>query len=268
MNTYIVQVTGVNGETRWTTVTAYSPARARELVNEAGSGWRAIGGMFESGDIEQAKTDYPQQIGLINNRVDLGVLPMSSIDPQKNNIETWGPSASEAEKRERFEFGPAFERGMADQQIKLGQGGLQARIAQQQQRALEDRFYTQEALTPGGQTLTDQNAFPTFQKFLSGNPLFWQAGAIQARSLLDKARTFTDPGTQALPSELAGSLLNPATTGEGNMLANVALNAGRQRYGSLSRFLPGAGDMSQSYLSQDEPTRGTFADYLNTRIFG
>ena len=268
MKDYIVQVTGVNGETRWTIVPAPSPAEARRLVEVSGTGWKAIGGVYE--DIDDAHSSNPLQIGLINSAVPIGNLPMSSIDPI-GGTESWGPEATEAQKREAFEFGPGFERGLAQKGINLGQGGLQARIAQQQQRAIEDRFYTQEALTPGGQTLTDQNAFPTFQKFLSGNPLFGQAGAIQARSLLDKARTFTDPGTQALPSELAGSLLNPATTGEGNMLANVALNAGRQRYGSLSRFLPGAGDMSQSYLSQDQGTgaqRSTFADFLNQRIFG
>jgi len=265
MKDYIVQVTGANGETRWVIVPAPSPAEARRLVPVAGTGWKAIGGVYD--DVDTAHSSNPTQIGLINSAVSLGMLPMTTIDPNAG-MESWGPEATEALTRESFEFGPGFERGLANKGINLGRGGLQARIAQNQQRALEDRFFTQQALTPGGEALTDENAYPTFANFLQTNPLFGQAGAVQARGLLDKARGFTSPGMDALPSDLAGSVLNPATTGEGNILANVALDAGRQRFGSLSRFLPSAGNLSQSYLAQDQPTRGTFADYLNTRIFG
>jgi hypothetical protein len=180
-------------------------------------------------------------------------------------------------RREAFEFGPGFEAGLRQRNINIGPGGgLEGRIAQSRQRALEDRFYTQQALQPGS-GLTIENAFPTFQSFLSGrtgggdtftNPLFGQAGAQAARGLLNQARGFTAPASQALPSDLAGGVLNPATIGQGQTLANVALEAGRQRFGSLSRFLPGAQDLSQSFLSQDRPMPGTFADYLNQRIFG
>ena len=265
MKDYIVQVTGANGETRWITVTAPSPAEVRRLVPLAGTGWKAMGGVYD--DVDTAQKSNPTQIGQINDAVSLGMLPDSSIDPNASR-ESWGPEATEAQKREAFEFGPGFESGLARKGINLGQGGLQARIAQNQQRALEDRFFTQQALTPGGVPLTDETSNPTFADFLQTSPLFGQAGAVQARSLLDKARGFKSPGMDDLPSLLASSVLNPATTGEGNILANVALDAGRQRYGSLSRFLPSAGSLSQSYLAQDQPTRGTFADYLNTRIFG
>jgi len=180
-------------------------------------------------------------------------------------------------RREAFEFGPGFEAGLRQRNIDIGPGGgLEGRIAQSRQRALEDRFYTQQALQPGS-GLTTETAYPTFQSFLSGrtgggdtftNPLFGQAGAQAARGLLNQARGFTAPASQALPSLLAGGVLNPATTGQGQTLANVALEAGRQRFGSLSRFLPDAQALSQSFLSQDRPMPGTFADYLNQRIFG
>jgi len=188
------------------------------------------------------------------------------------------PSAEDrALSREAFEFGPGFEAGLRGRGINIGPGGgLQGAIAQSRQRALQDRFYTQQALQPGSD-LTTETAHPTFQRFLSErtgggdtftNPLFGQAGAQAARGLLNQARGFTAPASQALPSLLAGGVLNPATTGQGQTLANVALEAGRQRFGSLSRFLPGAQDLSQSFLSQDRPMTGTFADYLNQRIFG
>ena len=197
---------------------------------------------------------------------------------------SWGPEKeSQALTRESFEFGPGFRAGMRGRGINLeGGGGLMGQIARNRQRAIEDRFLTQEAFNPAS-ALTEETAYPTLERFLSDrqggvsvddrlggwtNPLFGRAGAEAARNLLDQARGYTSPATDVLPSDLAGGILNPATTGQGQTLANVALDAARRRYGSLSRFLPSAAALSESYLAQDRPTRGTFADFLNTRIFG
>ena len=188
-------------------------------------------------------------------------------------------------RREAFEFGPGFEKGLRQRGINIGPGGgLEGRIAQSRQRALEDRFFTQQALQAGGTPLTSETAFPTFQSFLSAtspgatagsgtwkNPLFGQAGAQASRDLLNQARDF-GTATMKFPSLLAGGVLNPATIGQGQILANVALDAGRRRFGSLSRFLPGAQDLSQSFLSDNQVNPAgaplSFADYLNQRIFG
>ena len=201
-----------------------------------------------------------------------------------DDFSTWGPEKEpEALTRESFEFGPGFRAGMRGRGINLeGGGGLMGQIARDRQRAIEDRFLTQEAFNPAS-ALTEETAYPTLERFLSDrqggvsvddrlgdwtNPLFGRAGAEAAKNLLDQARGYTSPATDVLPSDLAGGILNPATTGQGQTLANVALDAARRRYGSLSRFLPSAGALSESYLAQDRPTRGTFADFLNTRIFG
>ncbi len=200
------------------------------------------------------------------------------------DFSSWAPEKEpEALTRESFEFGPGFRAGMRGRGINLeGGGGLMGQIARDRQRAIEDRFLTQEAFNPAS-ALTEETAYPTLERFLSDrqggvsvddrlggwtNPLFGRAGAEAARGLLDQARGFTSPATDVLPSDLAGGILNPSTTGQGQTLANVALDAARRRYGSLSRFLPSAGALSESYLAQDRPTRGTFADFLNTRIFG
>ena len=200
------------------------------------------------------------------------------------DFSSWGPDKeSQALTRESFEFGPGFRAGMRGRGINIGAGGgLMGQIARDRQRAIEDRFLTQEAFNPAS-ALTEETAYPTLERFLSDrqggvsvddrlgdwtNPLFGRAGAEAARGLLDQARGFASPATDVLPSDLAGGILNPATTGQGQTLANVALDAARRRYGSLSRFLPSAGALSESYLAQDRPTRGTFADFLNTRIFG
>tara|TARA_R110000824_G_scaffold377824_1_gene569207 strand:- start:58 stop:960 length:903 start_codon:yes stop_codon:yes gene_type:complete len=234
-------------------------------INAGGFG--GIGGLGEGGTDEAAR---------------LAALEAARLAALETAAGFGDPAGDEGLRREAFEFGPGFEAGLRDRNINIGPGGgLQGAIAQSRQRALEDRFYTQEALQPGS-GLTTENAFPTFQRFLSGrtgdgdtftNPLFGQAGAQAARGLLNQARGFGSPGTEALPSDLAGRLLNPATTGQGQTLANVALEAGRQRFGSLSRFLPNAEALSQSFLAQDRPTAGqpvplTFANYLNQRIFG
>ena len=212
-------------------------------------------------------TDWQKMMAAQQAEANLGFDPSAETDP--------------ALMREAFEFGPGFEAGLRGRGINIGPGGgLEGAIAQRRQRALEDRFFTQEALRPGS-GLTTETAYPTFQSFLSGrtgggdtftNPLFGQAGAQAARELLNEARGFTAPASQALPSALAGGILNPATTGQGQTLANVALEAGRQRFGSLSRFLPGAEALSQSFLSDNQlnpaGTPMSFADYLNQRIFG
>ena len=218
-------------------------------------------------DAAQAEADRLAAQAEADRLAGLGFDPSAETDP--------------ALRREAFEFGPGFEAGLRGRGINIGPGGgLQGAIAQRRQRALQDRFYTQQALQPGS-GLTTETAYPTFQSFLSGrtgggdtftNPLFGQAGAQAARGLLNQARGFTAPASQALPSDLAGGVLNPATIGQGQTLANVALEAGRQRFGSLSRFLPGAQDLSQSFLSDNQLNPAgvpmSFADYLNQRIFG
>ena len=265
-------------------VTRYIPVRANSM-GEASAAARASGlESFERIGTIAGRNFFEGQ-GVQNLPPDSAAINAASIVGTENgdaNGDANGAFDISADidpalSREAFEFGPGFEAGLRQRGINIGPGGgLQGAIAQSRQRALEDRFYAQEALQPGSE-LTTENAYPTFQNFLSGktgpsggftNQLFGQGGAEAARDLLNTARGFGSPASQALPSDLAGSLLNPATTGQGQQLANVALEAGRQRFGSLSRFLPNAQALSQSYLAQDRPEASTFADYLNQRIFG
>ena len=273
--------TGDNFVTRYIPVRANSMAEASAAARATGlESWERIGTIASRLHFEgQGVQNLPPDSAAI-----------TAVDDTPTTITTTngGFDSSDIDqslRREAFEFGPGFEAGLRQRGINIGAGGgLQGRMAQDRQRALEDRFYTQQALQPGS-GLTTENAFPTFQSFLSRtspgttagggtftNPLFGQAGAEAARNLLNQARGFTSPSRQALPSDLAGSLLNPATTGEGQTLANVAREAGRQRFGSLSRFLPNAQALSQSFLSDNQLNPAgaplTFADYLNTRIFG
>ena len=281
---WFVQVIDNDGVIRYLPVNADTQGAAREAVRPLISSFERIGtiasrNFFEAKGVKNLPSDdtaitaAPSEQGLTDAQK-----MQAALDAAEAEAGGFDPSdIDQSLKREAFEFGPGFEAGLRGRGINIGPGGgLQGRMAQNRQRALEDRFYTQQALQPGS-GLTKENAYPTFQNFLSGrtggsntftNPLFGQAGAQAARGLLNTARGFGSPASQALPSDLAGDILNPATTGQGQTLANVALEAGRQRFGSLSRFLPSAGDLSQSFLSQDRPMTGTFADYLNQRIFG
>ena len=266
---WLVQVRDLAGNIKWVSITAPDEATARTIGTQ--NGWIADSNVWHKNAIP---TDILESVGPdadINDFQTFGTLGAG----QGGGV--FNPSdIDQSLMREEFEFGPGFEAGLRGRGINIGPGGgLQGRMAQNRQRALEDRFYTQQALTPGSD-LTTETAHPTFQRFLSErtgggdtftNPLFGQAGAQAARDLLDQARGF-GTATMNFPSLLAGRVLNPATTGEGQILANVALDAGRRRFGSLSRFLPNAEALSQSFLSQDRPMPGTFADYLNTRIFG
>ena len=267
---WLVEVRDLAGNVKWVSITAPDEATARTIGTQ--NGWIADSSVWHKNAIP---TDILESVGPnadINDFQTFGTLGAG----QRGGV-FYPSDIDQSLMREEFEFGPGFEAGLRGRGINIGPGGgLQGRMAQNRQRALEDRFYTQQALQPGS-GLTKENAYPTFQNFLSGrtggsntftNPLFGQAGAQAARGLLNTARGFGAPASQALPSDLAGDILNPATTGQGQTLANVAREAGRQRFGSLSRFLPSAGDLSQSFLSQDRPMTGTFADYLNQRIFG
>ena len=191
--------------------------------------------------------------------------------PPRNTLEP--PTFPIEEDIERFEFGPAFERALRQGGVNIGAGGgllgAQTRAAQQ---PLFSRFFGTEALRSGGDPVDPTIAEPSFQNFiaqnLQGGSLLGRQGAQQARDLLTQAQGFRQFGEEQLPTLLAGSFLNPATTEQGLNLANIAREAARTRFGSLSRFLPSAYDLSQSFLSQERPTRGTFADFLNERIFG
>ena len=175
---------------------------------------------------------------------------------------------------ERFEFGPAFERAFRRADINIGGGGgLEGAVARHSFNPLEARFFGQEALRAApGEGEDPRSTNVSFENFIANqranNSLLGAGSAQASRDLLNRAQTFKTFAEGTLPSELAGGFLNPATSSEGSRLANVALDAGRQRFGSLSRFLPGAQDLSQSFLAQDSPRQGTFADFLNKRIFG
>ena len=123
---------------------------------------------------------------------------------------------------------------------------------------------------PGGEFDADATpeevAGPTFQDFVRTGNIFGPGAAQSARGLLEQARNF---GNQFETAGLLGAgIVNPATSSEGVDLASVAREAARQRYGSFARFLPGAGQLAQSYFAQPASTTETFADFLNRRIFG
>jgi hypothetical protein len=268
MRPFIVWVQGSDGSRRWATIQASSAQDARDRVTLSGLNYIPIA-VYE--DVDIAQTHNPDELANINagSGTSFGTLPMMpAFGGGGGGGGLTGPDVEV--DPEKYEFGPSFLRALRGRGINIGPGGgLLGSQIREAQEPLFSRFYGSTALTPGSEA--DSASDVSFANFIAnqqGQNLLGRGGAQQARNLLNKAMGFTSFGQDQLPSSLAGSFLNPATTDQGINLANIAREAGRQRFGSLARFLPSAWDLSQDYLSQEEPSRGTFANFLNRRIFG
>ena len=169
---------------------------------------------------------------------------------------------------EELEFGPAFRAGLRDRDIRLGPGGgVAGRLAETFRRPIESRAFANIAFNEPTATGTAEEAtLPSFQEYVRTGDLFGAGAAQDARRLLEQARGFGNQFETA--GSLAGGILNPATTGQAQTLANIARQAARQRYGAFARFLPSAADFGEQYLAQPSGGALTFGDFLNQKIFG
>ena len=206
--------------------------------------------------------------------------------PATGEFDEWKPET--AAPTERFSFRPGFEAGLRQAGIDVtGGGGVRGALASQAYDPLLARATLGAAFTPiDGEfdpkatqedLLKDEFTFRNFLKDQAeANALYGTGGAQAARDLFEKARTLSGDPVAALAAMgegggISGQFLKPATIGQGSTLANVAREAGRQRFGSFARFLPGAEDLTQTYLSMAPEGLGnpqSFADFLNRRIFG
>ena len=271
---WLVEVRDLAGNIKWVSITAPDEATARTIGTQ--NGWIADSNVWHKDAIPaDIKATVQPVAGFdvdINDFPTFGSLGIGQVGGGGTPVPFGNISNEPGGVSEAFDFGPGFEAGLRRQGINIGGGGgVRGAVARGQFDPLAARFFAQEAFRPGGDP-AGVGADTSFQKFLAdqgaAGTLFGGAGSLASRDLLDRAREFRDFTQTGLPSALAGTVLNPATTTEGMRLANIARDAGRQRFGSLARFLPSAGNLSQSFLSRDEPTRGTLADYLNQRIFG
>lgn len=169
---------------------------------------------------------------------------------------------------EELEFGPAFRAGLRDRDIRLGPGGgVAGRLAETFRRPIESRAFANIAFNEPTATGTAEEAtVPSFQEYVRTGDLFGAGAAQDARRLLEQARGFGNQFETA--GSLAGGILNPATTGEAQTLANIARQAARQRYGAFAKFLPSAAAFGEQYLAQPKSGALTFGDFLNQKIFG
>ena len=275
MKPWIVWVQGSDGSRRWATIQASSASDARNRIQLSGLNYIPLG-VFA--DIDIAESTKPDELANIQAQsgTSFGTLPMMPAfggggNGNGNGDGFTGPDITTEPDPERYEFGPSYLRALRQRGFNVGPGGgLLGSQIREAQEPLFSRFYGSTVLTPGSEVdpKQDEISFANFIANQQGQNLLGRGGAQQARNLLNKAMGFTSFGQDQLPSLLAGSFLNPATTEQGVNLANIAREAGRQRFGSLARYLPSAWDLSQDYLSQDRPQQTTFANFLNRRIFG
>ena len=137
---------------------------------------------------------------------------------------------------------------------------------------------------------------PTFQDYVKNAELFGGGATADANRLFSQALAFskgrtpgfstdedgeslsrfdapgssaTYQGSSALPTSIAGAFLNPTQGGAGSEdLARAARQAGRSRFGFASKFLPSAGNLTNSFFAQPQQGAQTFADFLSNKIFG
>ena len=203
-----------------------------------------------------------------------GMFSGASFNPNLLNPPGGGAGGGAAGMRtpivqsEELEFGPAFRAGLRDRDIRLGPGGgVAGRLAETFRRPIESRAFANIAFNEPTATGTAEEAtLPSFQEYVRTGDLFGAGAAQDARRLLEQARGFGNQFETA--GSLAGGILNPATTGQAQTLANIARQAARQRYGAFARFLPSAADFGEQYLAQPSGGALTFGDFLNQKIFG
>ena len=275
---YIVRIHGSGGSIRYVLITG-SPggsSQAREQA-EARLGPGEFAGIAVPASAQGISTmraqapDFVQQFGVdtpidqiiqrLGGQGDIGgwVPPVGGEGEGVPGMENLIRGGAEAQ------FGPMFRAGLADRGITLGGGGgIEGRLAEQARDPFFSRSLASAAFAdPSATTAT---ALPSFQDMVRGGALFGGSAAQQARDLLTQAQGFGSDFTGR--GELAGSILNPGTVQEGTNLANIAREAGRQRFGSFARFLPQAGSLSEGFFAQPATGAQTFADFLNQKIFG
>lgn len=276
---FVIQIIDADGEIRYVQVRAGSAGEARNIAaSRAGlSPSERIGTVASRLFFESQNVTLPQNIQEITGAAQPPESqpptsqPPAFVDPGSAGGGLSGVSTP-IRGSEQFEFGPAFEAGLRDRGINIGPGGgTIGALARQQFDPLRSRAFISTAFNaPGGEfdpdATPEEIAGPTFQEFVRTGNIFGPSAAQSARALLEQARGF---GSQFENAGLLGAgLINPATSGQGVDLANIAREAARQRFGSFARFLPSSQALSQSFFSQPAGTQETFADFLNRRIFG
>lgn len=284
---WFVQVIDNDGVIRYVPVNADTQGAAREAVRPLISSFERIGriagrNFFEAQGVTNLPSDdtaitvAPSEQGLTNWQQQMADKELTDAQKMQAALD------ADKERRRRegtqirggaeAEFGPMFRAGLADRDITLGGGGgIEGRLAEQARNPFFSRSLASAAFRdPSIEALGEEGArtaMPSFQEMVRTGALYGGDATQQARDLLTQAqgfgRDFTGTGA------LAGSILNPGTVSEGSNLANIAREAGRQRYGSFARFLPQAGSLSEDFFAQPaDQYKQTFANFLNQKIFG
>ena len=261
---WLVEVRDGAGNIKWVTVTAANADDARTVGTQ--NNWIADSNVWRAGQIPAdvlAMVEKVAGVGAdINDFPTFGSLGIGQV----GGGGTGGTGGfSNISGGAEAQFGPLFRAGLADRNITLGGGGgIEGRLAEQ----ARDPFYSRSLASAAfaDPSATEVTALPSFQEMVRTGDLYGGGGAQKARDLLTQAQGFGTEFTNR--GALAGSILNPSTVSEGTNLANIAREAGRQRFGSFARFLPQAGSLSEGFFAQPQQGAQTFADFLSQKIFG
>ena len=263
----------------------YSPntkAQMSPFQNGETDRWGEMGGGGEIdglGDMGAGGPSFDQTpAGPILGSEDFGLLPAFEAGLRDRGM-GFGVGSGVQGQLAGQEFGNLQSRGLLNTAFNAPAGQLEGKFEDPNQPTAEELRQFQG---------------PTFQNYVKNAALFGGGATADANRLfsqalaLSKGRSpgfgavddagvafnkFTDPisyaGSQALPTEIAGAFLNPTQGGAGSEdLARAAIQAGRSRFGFASKFLPSAGNLTNSFFAQPQQGAQTFADFLNNKIFG
>ena len=126
------------------------------------------------------------------------------------------------------------------------------------------------ALFGGGATADANRLFSEAVRLSEGRtPGFTRVADPEGNDPDSFLNRFDAPGIRGLPTPIAGAFLNPQQGAAGSEdLARAARQAGRSRFGFASKFLPSAGNLTNSFFAQPQQGAQTFADFLSNKIFG
>ena len=275
MRRFIVEIVDPTGNRRWVFINAAGQSSAKLAAEAKGYTVNAAyeENSFEvsdllarhenalAGNVTAAPGDLLANLDSLGSVANIGSFAPPTGDEGGGLSGMGTPIRGGAEAQ----FGPMFRAGLADRGITLGGGGgIEGRLAEQARDPFFSRSLASAAFADP--SVTQETALPSFQEMVRTGALFGGGGAQKARDLLTQAQGFGTDFTGR--GELGGSILNPSTVAEGANLANIAREAGRQRFGSFARFLPQAGSLSEGFFAQPATGAQTFADFLTQKIFG
>ncbi len=256
----------------------YGPGGYVSFVeNTPGANFGDMGGGGLPGDMGSGNQGLT---GPILGSEDFGLLPAFEAGLSDRGM-GFGVGSGVAGQLAGQEFGNLQSRGLLDAAFFAPPGQIDtsqfadadrptaAELNKFQGTTFQD-YVKNAALFGGGATADANRLFSEAVRLSEGRtPGFTRVADPEGNDPDSFLNRFDAPGIRGLPTPIAGAFLNPQQGAAGSEdLARAARQAGRSRFGFASKFLPSAGNLTNSFFAQPQQGAQTFADFLSNKIFG